>query len=216
MYNYPMNIDFIYFDVGGVVVLDFSKTNKWDEMLCSVGISEKDKARLETIFDSEEPKFCRGEKSIETFVDVLKNEFSLPIPQNYSFLKEFVSRFEPNPSLSEIISSIKSKYRIGLLTNMYPGMLKKIKEKGLLPKVEWDVIVDSSEVGFLKPRKEIFSLAERLAGVHADRILFVENSQMHIDAASEMGWNTLLYDPASLRISNEKLTKFLESSPLYF
>ena len=33
------DIKFIYFDIGGVLLLDFSKTNKWLEMRRDLGIS---------------------------------------------------------------------------------------------------------------------------------------------------------------------------------
>jgi len=41
------NIKFIYFDVGGVAILDFSKTNKWKEITKALEINKtRDKLDL--------------------------------------------------------------------------------------------------------------------------------------------------------------------------
>lgn len=204
-----MNIDFIYFDVGGVAILDFSKTNKWNKMLNDIGVNPADVEKLNTLFDEEEPKYCVGEKEADSFIPILKHNFKLKLPADYSFLEDFVNRFERNPTLADIIKDLKGKYRLGLLTNMYPKMLDMIIGKGLLPKVEWDTIIDSSEVGFRKPHPEIYKLASGMAETSADKILFVENSKMHIDGAQKLGWNTFLYDPSDVAESNRKLLDLL-------
>ena len=204
-----MSIDFIYFDVGGVVILDFSKTNKWNEMLFELGLKPEYMEKFIDLFDPEETKFCLGEKDTDSFVDVLKNEFGLDLPEDYSFLQDLVNRFEPNPKLGEIILKLKDKYRIGLLTNMYVNMLDEIKERKLLPDVGWDVVLDSSKVHLVKPQSEIYKLAEKMAGVSADKVLFVENNEKNVDAAKALGWKTYLYDPSNVEKSNKEFLKIL-------
>jgi len=204
-----MNIRFIYFDVGGVVMLDFSKTNKWNEMWDGIGIKSGDRPRLEKIFREEESKFCSGGKSSETFVNILKNDFGITVPENYSFLDEFVNRFEPNTELAKILVELKKRFSIGLLTNMYPDMLNRIIKRKLLPDIDWDVVIDSSTVGLIKPQDEIFNYAAEKARVTVKEILFVENSQKHVDKARKLGWNTLLYDPSDTEKSNKDLLYLL-------
>jgi ribonucleotide monophosphatase NagD (HAD superfamily) len=43
------NIKTIFFDVGGVLIRDFSATDKWDEMLDDLGLTESQK---QIYFDS--------------------------------------------------------------------------------------------------------------------------------------------------------------------
>jgi len=204
-----MSYSFIYFDVGGVVVLDFSKTNKWNEMLSDLGVKESERRRFDDIFLPEETKFCLGEKSAETFVETMKKEFDTKIPKGYYFLDDFVNRFQPNQTLGKIIVSLKQKYHIGLLTNMYTGMLDRIQKRNLLPKVEWDVIIDSSKIGFVKPSREIFNYATEKAETAPERIFFVENDTKHIEGAKKCGWGTFLYDPANVEESNKDLLSVL-------
>jgi len=205
-----MSTDFIFFDVGGVVVLDFSKTQKWDEMMRDLGLAGEQRERFEKLFDEKEPGFCRG-ADVDALVPVLRSEFGLDLPHDYSMLEDFVSRFERNERLGKIIKSLEGKVRLGLLTNMYPRMLDQIKQRGLLPDVAWTCIVDSSVVHYLKPEPEIYEIAEAQAGVAPEKILFVENSPMHIDAARARGWQTLLYDPVEIDRSNDELVDWLNS-----
>ncbi len=127
-------ISFVYFDVGGTVIKDFSGTDKLEH----------------------EPEISCGRYPIEP-----------------SLVSEFVNRFEKNESIWPVINELKKHCRVGLLTNMYPGMLALIKQKGLLPRIDWEIIVDSSEVGFCKPNKEIYEIARQKTGVPAEEILFI-------------------------------------------
>ena len=45
------NIKFIYFDVGGVVIKDFSGTNKWEELKVELGIPQDKSQEFEDIYD---------------------------------------------------------------------------------------------------------------------------------------------------------------------
>lgn len=94
-----MVIKFIYFDVGGVVALDFSKTNKWDELLDDLGVNIQDRPEFNKLFDEEEPRYCMGKFRVDDFFEKYRDKFKLNLSPKYSFLDDFVSRFEPNPGL---------------------------------------------------------------------------------------------------------------------
>ncbi|MCA9391948.1 HAD-IA family hydrolase [candidate division WWE3 bacterium] len=205
-YNQAMDIEFIYFDVGGVVVLDMSKNNKFDQMLAEMGLTEEMKQKFSDYFiDKVETDICRGEKTVDSLIPQMRNVYGANLPDDYSFLEDFTSRFEANTKLQEIMINLKKRYPIGLLTNMYPGMLQSISRRGLLPEIDWDAVIDSSIVHHNKPEPEIYELAETLAKTKPERILFVENSQMHIDGAAKRSWQTLLYDPANVDGANKRL-----------
>jgi len=203
------DIKFIYFDVGGVVILDFSKTNKWQEMTRALGVNESNRKRFDEIFNEFEPEICVSKKSLDEFVEVVKSELGMSLPADYSMLDDFVDRFEANLNLHPILNKLAENYQIGLLTNMYPNMLDRIKNRGILPPIEWYNIIDSSIESVRKPQNEIYKLAEDKSGFEGSKILFVENSAMHVDAAKKRGWQTLLYDPSDISGSNTKLEKLL-------
>ena len=198
-------ISFVYFDLGGVVELDFSGTNKWKLLKKELGITADKDNEFEDFWNKYEAEVNVG-RDVETLIPLIKEKFGSKLPKNYSFLiNGFVNRFEVNKSIWPVIDKIHQKCRIGLLTNMYPHMFEAIKKRGLLPNVKWDAIIDSSIVGIKKPDPRIFELGEQKAGVKGNKILFVENSPIHVKAAKNFGWQTFLYDSAHPEDSSNRL-----------
>lgn len=196
-------IRFVYFDVGGVIIHDFTVSNKWAELEKEIGIIDSQK--FIKFWDKYEPELCIG-RNTETLIPLIENQFGIKFPTGYSLLIDgFVKRFEANKSIWPVINKINQKCKIGLLTNMYPQMLTEIEKHNLLPKISWDIIIDSSVVKVQKPDPHIFALAEQKANVAEKEILFVENSPKNINAANNFGWQILLYDSSNPTESNEKL-----------
>lgn len=204
------SIKFIYFDVGGVLVLDFSKTNKWEQMVDDLEIPNSKRKAFEDLFLKHELDICEGE-SLDIFVEAAKSQLDIKFPTNYDMLKDFVNRFESKINLKKIFTKkLTNKYPIGLLTNMYPGMLKEIKKNNLLPKIDWNVIVDSSLENCKKPDSKIYEIAEQMADGLPSQILFVENSIDNVEVAKSRAWQTLLYDPSNIDKSNKELINILK------
>jgi epoxide hydrolase-like predicted phosphatase len=201
-------INFIYFDLGGVVILDFSKTNKWQELFEAIGIDEEHLGEFRKFFHEYEQQLNTG-MSFDIFIERAKHQFKLTIQTGEELLNGFVTRFEVNPTIQPLLSELLEEYRLGLLTNMYPGMFKAIKSRSLLPNINWEVVVDSSLEGFAKPQLEIYLLAQERIGLKPENILFVDNLQRNITTARNLGWETVLYDPLQLEESNEKIKKAL-------
>jgi FMN phosphatase YigB (HAD superfamily) len=201
-------IKFVYFDVGGVVIRDFSGTNKWEELKTGMGIKPDQTESFNEIFDKYEPEVCVG-RDVETLVPMLKEKLGLKLPDNYSFLHDFVDRFEKNESIWPVIEVLKGKYKIGLLTNMYPNMLDAIYKAGLMPNITWDVTIDSSIEKVRKPQTEIFQLAQDKSGFKGEEILFIDNGVKHVYAAKQFGWQGFVYDPTNTEKSNKDLEAIL-------
>ena len=90
---------------------------------------------------------------------------------------------------------------------MYPRMFSAIKKRGLIPDINWQVVVDSSLVKLKKPNPKIYKLAEEKCGFKGNEIFFIENSQNNIDDAKFFGWQTFLYDPANPKESSQNIMK---------
>lgn len=203
-------ISFIYFDLGGVVIHDFNGTNKWEELKKSFGISSEKSEAFDEWFNLVEPEVNKG-RDLESLLPEMKDKFNVKVPENYSFLIDgFVSHFETNTTIWPLITEAQKNYRIGLLTNMYPGMFNAITKQGIMPHEEWHVIVDSSLVGTCKPERKIYEIAEEQAGARGSEIFFIDNSIKNIEGAKKLGWQTMLYNPSATFRSNEELTRMLE------
>lgn len=163
-------IKFVYFDVGGTLMKDFSG-------------SENDKHNLE---------ICRNKFPIE-----------------FSAVCEIAEKFKKNESIWPIVQEVSKHCRTGLLTNMYPGMFEIIKQKSLLPKIDWEIIVDSSIEGFAKPDIEIFEIAQKKAGVNNEEILFIDNNSENVKVAKNFGWKTFWYDSKDYELSSKNLLEYI-------
>ena len=209
-YNTTM-IKFIYFDVGGVIIKDFSGTDKWDDLKHELGIPFDKNREFEDIYDLYQDEINTN-REIDSLLPIYKERFDIKVPRNYSLLIDgFVKRFERNLDIWPIIKRAKSKFKIGLLTNMYPHMLEEIKKAGLLPDVEFDQIIDSSIEKVQKPYKEIFELAQKRSGFKGNEILFVDNSKKHLSVPKKLGWQTFYYDSSKINKSNLDLLVFINN-----
>ncbi len=203
-------IKFVYFDVGGVAILDFSGTQKWEELKRDIGVTNENKEVFTEVWNRYKERVCL-DVDVDSLLPILTKEVGLHFSEGYSLLQDFVDRFEANPFIVPVITKAQSTSKIGLLTNMYPRMFDAIQEHGILPDIQWDTIIDSSVVGFQKPDGKFFEIAEKAAGVARDSILYVENSLEHVNAAKEFGWQTFLYDSKNPKESSEKLLHVLNS-----
>ncbi len=201
-------INFVYFDLGGVVMSDLTTNGGWEKMKKDMGVPLKRDQEFEKFFDEYEAEVSVGQ-DVETLVPLMKNKFGMKFPSGYTLLADMVSRFEKNESIWPVLEFVQKHCRIGLLTNMYPGMLTAIKNKGILPNITWDVTIDSTAVKVAKPDPKIFQMAEEKSGAIHEEILFVDNSQGNIDAAKNFGWQTFFYDSTHPEASSRQLSVYL-------
>jgi FMN phosphatase YigB (HAD superfamily) len=200
-------ISFVYFDVGGVVVKDFSGNDKWAKMKHDLGLRPKDEEEFDRLYDEYEKEVCVG-RDIDSLVPLIRKRFNLNLPGDYSMQEYFLDRFEKNEFILPIIEKIKKDCRIGLLTNMYPDMLSGIKKRGIMPEINWDIIIDSTIEKCRKPDLAIFKLAEERSSTKKENILFIDNRLKNIAVARNFGWKTFFYDSTNHKKSCSDLMDY--------
>lgn len=199
---------FVYFDIGGVAIKDFSKSNKWDIYIKDLGVTTAQLPQFDAIWDQYDDQLSL-DQDVDDLVQLISRKLNLNLPSDFSAMDRFIDRFEPNKSLWPIINQLKQQVGVGLLTNMYPGMLAQINRANLLPQVSWDAVVDSSKEMVKKPDPKIYEIAEHYAQVIPPDILFIDNNQDNLQAATARGWQTFFYDSADYEQSTKKLDQFL-------
>jgi len=186
-------ISFIYFDIGGVLLDDFYGSDRWLKFKKSIGVKKEFDKEFEELYKEYENKELCLNRDVDSLIPIFTKKFGLKFPKNYSLIQNLVNRFKKNDSIWPLIYKLKEKVRLGLLTNIYPGMLDLNFKKKLIPPIEWDVIIDSSVVGLQKPDPKIFVLAEKRSKAKKNEILFIDDNQVNIDVVKNFGWKTLLY-----------------------
>jgi len=203
-------VSFVYFDVGGVVMKDFSGTNKWKLMKRDIGITPEKEKEFDKFWDKYEKEVHVG-RDVDTLIPLIAERFHVNSPAGYSLQADFINRFEPNKQIWPVIDRIRKDCRIGLLTNMYPRMLNAMIRKGIMPLISWDIIIDSSIEGYQKPDLNIFKLAEQKINIKKDNILFIDNTIENVNAAKDFGWQTFLYDSVDHKNSSRNLLDYYNS-----
>lgn len=199
---------FIYFDVGGVLIEDFSGTDGWNLLTKEWGILKEQKNELDKMFYEFGKEADLG-RNPDDFLDIVTEKFGIKFPKNYSINNNFVAKFRKNEGIEKILKKINGRYRLGLLTNMYRGMLELIKEKELIPNIDWKVIIDSSLEKCKKPEMKIYEIAQEKSKTEASEILLIDNKKENLDNPKKLGWKTFWFNSFDYEESNRELEKIL-------
>jgi putative hydrolase of the HAD superfamily len=179
---------FTYFDVNGCLVRFYQRA--FNDLARDTGVSAD---VVETVFWQYNDDACRGTMSKADFNAKLAERLGV---ESVDWQKYYLSAVEPVQDMHDLVKSAAENYKIGLLTNIMPGLLVAMRRGGQLPDLDFDAIVDSSEVGTIKPEAKMYEIAEEKAGVPAEEILLIDDSRSNLMPAAERGWKVLGYDDA--------------------
>ena len=129
--------------------------------------------------------FDKGRVSPPDFFQSIKKYLDLSISFE-EFIPIWTEIFIENQEVSEIIRSLKGRWRLGLLSNTDPLHFSYILSKFSIIST-FDKFILSYEVGFKKPDARIFQKAMEWASVEPQKILFIDDTQRHVEAALSLG-----------------------------
>ncbi len=105
----------------------------------------------------------------------------------HRFREALFNGLQPNPPMIELMRELRGRgLRMAMLTN-------NVKEweplwRSMLPVDEiFEAVVDSGFVGCRKPEPRIYEITCERIGVAAERCLFVDDIEVNIEAARELG-----------------------------
>jgi putative hydrolase of the HAD superfamily len=199
-------IRFIYFDVGGVLI-DWSKA--YETAASKFHVKAKEIFR---VFDENEEQITKGFLSPQQLWEKYIQKYGIENAHTYNFVESWVSDYRPIHQMHEIINTFKSTYKIGLLSNIYKGMLPLLLEKKLIPDIHYEQIIFSCDVGMRKPDADIYAYAQRKADADPGTILLVDDRKDYADGARKAGWNTFLFDTNDRLGSVKKLELWMKTT----
>jgi len=195
-------VTFVYFDVNGCLVRFFQRA--FSELAHDSGISAD---IVETTFWHYNDSVCRGELSIEEFNEIVAERLNM---KSIDWKKYYLDAIDSIPEMHEVAKWASEHYNIGLLTNTMPGLIKEMMQIGLIPDLPYNVIIDSSEVGAIKPERKMYEIAAEQAGVPPEQILLVDDSRANLMAAEHMSWKVLWFDDYRPEESAQRVKDALE------
>ena len=201
-YTTKRGVRFIYFDVNGCLVHYYQRA--FAKLAEDTGAPSD---IVESAFWHYNDEVCRGTFSMNEFNAYLAERLNI---DSVDWQKYYLDTVEPIKEMQDIVKWALTKYRVGLLTNIMPGQLQAMKRSGALPDLNYDAVVDSSEVGVIKPEAKIFDIALERAGVLPEEVLFIDDSRVNIMAAEKKGWQVLWFDDTRLEEAVERVKIVLE------
>ena len=119
--------------------------------------------------------------------------------------KRAVDRNVPNQPLFAYLRTLKTKYKLGFLSNISANYLAQIFTPAHLEL--FDAITLSFESGFIKPQPEAFNRAARELGVEMAECVMVDDRERNVTGARAAGMQTVLYqDVEQLKRELDKLS----------
>jgi FMN phosphatase YigB (HAD superfamily) len=179
-------VRFVYFDVNGCLVHFFQQA--FTKLAVETG---EQPDVIESIYWHYNDAVCRGDMSLAEFNTTLAERLHMP---SINWSDYYLEAVEPINEMGKLVEWASKNYHVGLLTNVMPGFVDGMRKRGLIPDVPYDTVIDSSQVGVIKPEAEIYHIATQRAGVEPQEILFIDDSRANIMAAEHCGWRVLWFD----------------------
>lgn len=181
-------IKFVYFDVGGVLLY-------WRDVLVEIAsLTKRPLKEVESVYFKYDQISCRGKITPFELGKKMKKDLRMPKATKFDYEDITMKSFYSIPETHKFIKKLAKIMPVGLLTNTHLGIYDLCIKHGSIPNLDYRVIVESCKIGLIKPEKEIFIHAQKMAKVPARNILFTDDSEDNIDSALDLGWNVVHFD----------------------
>jgi FMN phosphatase YigB (HAD superfamily)/DNA-binding Xre family transcriptional regulator len=196
-------IKFIYFDLNDCLV---QPRSKGFAMLAADSGQPIDV--VESVFWRYDGQVCRGDMTLDELNTVWAERLGIMV----DWQKYYMAGIEKMQGMDSLVEWAAQDYHIGVLSNSMPGFIPSMKQSGMLPDVDFDVIVDSSEVKVLKPEPKIFQIATQRAGVEPHEIMLIDDNRSNLMAAEDAGWRAIQFDNYQPELSIKNIKTALETA----
>ncbi len=195
-------VRFVYFDVNGCLVQFFYRalSRISDENNLAPDI-------VEGVFWKYNDTICKGEITLDEFNSRFAEALDV---ENIDWARYYIEALEVVPGMDALLSWVAENYHIGLLTNIMPGLLSELMDHKLVPNISYDAVIDSSEVGSIKPEEPIYQEAEARSNCQPSEILLIDDSRPNLMTASKKGWKVLWFNSNNPEQSISRIKNALE------
>ena len=187
-----MSIKAVVFDYGGVIAF-FQDDNAMKDMAALAGM---DAVLMHRIYWDNRIIYDQGlVDGIGFFKSILADVgiFADPDLLEKLIARDVESWSQVNPKSEELVRELKaSGIKLGVLSNIVPDFLDRIKEKLRIFDL-MDVNIFSCEVGRVKPDKKIYQLLLSRLDCQADELVFFDDLDVNVEAAQALGIHAFLW-----------------------
>jgi putative hydrolase of the HAD superfamily len=190
--GHAAKINAVIFDYGEVLCHHRSE-EAFDRMARTFGTNPD---AFQALWDKNRGAFDRGDLTEEAYWTALAQDAGVEIgrEQLEQVFKWDVEMWaNANEQMVNWLGQLRrGGIKIGLLSNMHPAMISYVREN--FDWLEWfDFKTFSAEVRLIKPDPAIYEHTLRGLGVAAEESLFVDDREVNVAAAREMGIHALQF-----------------------
>jgi FMN phosphatase YigB (HAD superfamily) len=96
----------------------------------------------------------------------------------------------------EVFNAIADRVPVGVITNGFLNVQRRKLERFEEVSRRLSAVIISEEVGYMKPHRQLFEIAQSRAGVPGKHILYVGDSlHSDVDGALAAGWHMAWFAP---------------------
>jgi len=180
----------LFLDVGGVLL-----NNGWEHQsrrLAATAFNydfDEMEARHHIIFETHEEGKVTLAQYLNRVLFYKKRDFTFNQVRDFMFAQSFAY-----PKMIEYLQELKEQYnlKIAVVNNEAKDLNEYRIQKFQLGKFV-DFFISSCFIQLRKPDADIFTVALNIAQVRADEVVYIENTQMFVDVASELGIRSILH-----------------------
>ena len=192
------------FDIGGVILNLDGMKDKLLEVFHPDDIDEF----WQKLSVMEAP-LARAEINEEEFWKLADKEFNAKVPTDKDFwLDNFRSMMKINEEMLDIISRLKGRYKLGVISNINDSDANVVRDIGILKDI--DEVILSYEVKMAKDDKRIFQMSADRLKVDVEECVFIDDVEEWIENCRKTGMKAILFE------SNEKLIDDLKGLGVVF
>lgn len=188
------NSKLLLFDVAGTL-LTFRSDLRTERLqkLCDLSAEEINE-RLFTDIDSPGMQFDRAEIISSDFFKQCCEILGAEPTEEFSakFRHAYQHIFEERPEMTALIESLGESHELWLMSNTNVWHLDHCRLSFPFFS-KFTRTCNSFDTGFVKPDPQIFKAALGKCGRPADQLVFIDDSEANIDAATAQGLNAILY-----------------------
>jgi len=151
--------------------------------------------------------FEKGIISEKDFIAQMLNYLDHVIDEE-TFCQYWSDIFSLNDNVVAILSELKKKYKLYLLSNTN-SIHKKYGYQHYEFLKCFDKLFLSHEVGYIKPEKEIYQSVEKVSGFASNEHIFIDDILEYVDAAKKLGWDGIQFVGYDDLLKNLKLRNIL-------
>lgn len=169
-------------DFGGVLVADL-----WPQAAADWGprLGVEPGEVLAAIFGGNEEGVLVGKTDMAEWWEVVGRRLGIDRPLLDELIEDLARREVWDEELVAYLSEVKDRAGITLVSNCWPDTRHRIEAVGGHGVL--DQLVLSCEVGVAKPDPGIFEIALARSGVGPEDALFVDDMEIHVEAARGLG-----------------------------